>query len=275
MAFIEARDFNLEATIESAQIFGYRREPDGSFLLSVRGSVLRLHQNSERLCVQTVQGPAVSPETIRNYFDLDTPMEPLFRILEEEPPLLDALTAFRGLRIIRQNPWHATAAFIISANNNVKRIRGIWDRMCRFYGRHELDFPDTARLISEGPEALDRMGLGYRAKYLWATANAILCGPVEFRELYTLPLDEARRKAMAYAGVGPKVADCILLYGFHRPEAFPVDVWIARAMRRLFFRNRPASAARILAFASKRWGPWAGYVQQYIFHAARTIGSGT
>jgi N-glycosylase/DNA lyase len=90
-----------------------------------------------------------------------------------------------------------------------------------------------------------------------------------FLSLAELPMDESRSRIMQYPGIGPKVADCVLLYGFHRLEAFPIDVWIRRKMQELYFANRVVPAKQILRFAARRWGPWAGYVQQYIFHAAR------
>lgn len=197
-------------------------------------------------------------------------LTPVYRLLAADERLSSSLDAYRGLRLLRQDPWEATAGFIISANNNIKRIQWIWTRVAQHY-TGEGRFPSAGAIARSSAADLRRLGLGYRADYLYRTAKRVADDPAGFSALGADPdYARAKERLQEFEGVGPKVADCILLYGFHRLEGFPVDVWIERVMKKLYFRNRKTPAAKIHRFAAKHWGAYAGYVQQYLFHAVRT-----
>ncbi len=188
--------------------------------------------------------------------------------MEEDPLLRPAAKKLKGLRLIRQDSWEALACFIISSNNNVKRIQGIWKNLSGF-SRDKKSFPAAHEIACLHERSLREAGLGYRAPFLLHTAQFISTNPQTLDAIRGAEYTEALKRVIAFPGIGPKVADCVLLYGFQKYEAFPVDVWILRVMRKLYFRGRSIPEDRIRRFGQKRWGKLAGYVQQYLFHSAR------
>jgi N-glycosylase/DNA lyase len=261
---IACTDFDLAATLESGQVFGFEKLADGRFEGTLAGHRVRLAQSGDQLHVENGKGP-FSEKDVRDYFDLDRDLKPLFGILESEKPLAASLGAFRGLRLIRQDPWQALACFILSSNNNVKRIQHIFRNLEAHYSR----FPSAADVARTHERTLRQLGLGYRAPFLSRTGTFLASNPFYLDAMRSCAYDEARSRALAFPGIGPKVADCVLLYGFHRLDAFPVDVWILRAMRKHYFGGRRVSESRVHAYGRKRWGALAGYVQQYLFHGSR------
>lgn len=214
-----------------------------------------------------------------------------------DPALAEAVRFAPEIRVLKQDPWEALCTFLLSQCNNIARIRGMVTRLCAAYGARVVcragvspgavsgspakrglpvsgrpDGGDCGRTASSGRRAFPRpedlagvreedlraLGFGYRAPYVLDAARRVLAGEIDFDRLRALPLDEAREELRRVEGVGPKVADCVLLYGLHRLEAFPMDVWMKRAMRELFPGREPS------------WfGPFAGIAQQYLFHYSR------
>ena len=178
------------------------------------------------------------------------------------PILSEAAEYAPGIRILRQEPWEALCTFIISQNNNIKRIKGIVARLCESFGeeiaRGEYAFPTAKKMSELSVDDLAPLRAGFRNRYLVDAAQKVSSKEVDLKKCFTLPYDEARTELMKITGVGVKVADCTLLFGFHRIEAFPVDVWMKRAMERLF----PDMTA-------SDFGEYAGIAQQYIFHYSR------
>ncbi len=259
---IPCKDFDLAATLDCGQVFGFTKDGE-TYEGLIGGEPVRLRQEGNAL------HSTASARAVRDYFDLERDLKPLFSILEKETGLANTLPAFRGLRLIRQDSWEALACFIISSNNNVKRIQGIWKNLTvHFCGGK--GFPSPSQIANSHERILRQLGLGYRAPYLLRTAQFLSTNPRYLETIREEGYEAARERVLAFPGIGPKVADCALLYGFQRLDAFPVDVWILRAMRKLYFRNRSISEARVHAFGRKRWGAMAGYVQQYLFHGART-----
>ncbi|MBI4397887.1 MAG: hypothetical protein HY586_02045 [Candidatus Omnitrophica bacterium] len=259
-------DFNLEATLDSAQVFGFRKSPGGVYEGALDSAPVRLWQSVSGVHVEG----DVSEKAVREYFDLDRDMSGVYSILESDDRLAQPLRSFRGLRLIRQSSWESLAGFIISANNNFKRIQLIWTNLARAFGPSEFHFPEPEMLASSSEAKLREAGLGYRAPYLHQTAKIVAANPVILYQIRAASYLEARERIQTFPGVGPKVADCALLYGFQKYEAFPVDVWIHRAIRTLYFRGRKVSEKRAAEFGRRRWGPNAGFIQQYLFHGART-----
>ena len=259
---IPAPDFNLEATLDSGQVFGFTKQADGSYEGTVRGSTLRLSQNNGSLHVVGL----INEQTLRDYLDLDRDLAPVYQILQNDPKLFPAYQKLKGLRLIRQDAWEALVCFIISSNNNVKRIQGIWRNLSEHYD----GFPTAGQLAKTQERTLRRLGLGYRAPFLKKTSQFIHADPQTLEAIRRAPYGEAVERVIAFPGIGPKVADCVLLYGFHKLEAFPVDVWILRVMRKLYFNKRQVPENQVHTFGQKKWGSYAGYIQQYLFHSART-----
>ena len=256
---ISCKDFNLAATLESGQVFGFVKDGE-TYEGRISGKPVKLRQTSGVLHATAAVG------VVRDYFDLDRDLTSLFDLLETEPGLAKTLPVFRGLRIIRQDSWEALACFILSSNNNVKRIQGIYKNLVEYFST----FPSATQIAKSHERILRQLGLGYRAPFLLRTAQFLSTNPHYLEAVRGEGYEAARARVLAFPGIGPKVADCALLYGFQRLDAFPVDVWILRAMRKLYFRNRSVSEERVHAFGQKRWGAMAGYVQQYLFHGART-----
>jgi len=272
---ISCKDFNLSATLESGQVFGFTKAGD-TYEGRIMGKAVKLRQRTqsrgEALEIEfspSMPPPGTASGSVRAYFDLDRDLSSLFALLESEPGLAKTLPAFRGLRIIRQDPWEALACFIISSNNNVKRIQGIWQGLSVYYCGGN-GFPAPLQIAKCHERTLRQLGLGYRAPFLLRTAQFLSTNPHYLDAVREEDYEAARSRVLAFPGIGPKVADCALLYGFQRFDAFPVDIWILRAMRKIYFRNRSVSEERVHAFGQKRWGAMAGYVQQYLFHGART-----
>ena len=256
---IHAPDLNLEATLESGQVFGFTKDTQNGYQGLLEGRPVRFFQNKNEL---SVIGGHLSEKRVRDYFDLDRDLSPVYRILSSDEKLVPAHEALKGLRLIRQDPWEALVCFIISSNNNVKRIQHIWKNLLGHFG----GFPKPAEIAQSHERILRQLGLGYRAPFLQRSAQFVSTNPACLEAIRQSPYEEAVRRVIAFPGIGPKVADCVLLYGFHKLEAFPVDVWILRAVRKLYFNNRKVSEERVHAFGQKRWAENAGYVQQYIFH---------
>ena len=259
---IRSPSFDLKLTLESGQFFRWR--PDGDRFVIVRGPRLfRARQTSDAIVVEGASRPFV-----RNFFSLDHDLAATHARLRRDPRLRPALDACRGLRILRQDPWECTAAFITSAASNIPRItRNLgdvaarWGRPLRLGDVEVRTFPAPEELGSE--KELRRLGLGYRARYLADAPRWLSDGLL--KRVGRMATPEAREALMTLPGVAEKVADCILLFAYGRGEAFPIDTWIRKMMIRLFFRGRRVTDREIRAFAADRWGERAGYAQQVLF----------
>ena len=183
------------------------------------------------------------------------------------------------MRLLRQDPWECLASFICSSSKQIVQIQQIIGLLCRRYGRPipvlegaqpAWSFPDAERLANVSALELRDCKLGFRAPYLAGTAAKIAAGELDLSRLGRLPLTEAREALLTLPGVGVKIADCVLLFAYGFPEAFPLDVWIMRALRKLYFPRRTARIHRLRHFSQTHFGPQAGYAQQYLFHYMRT-----
>ena len=218
---------------------------------------------------------SVDAAALRRYLDLDRDYAAVAREFEDIPAARQAMALYPGLRVLNQPPWEALVCFILSANNNVARIRSLVDALCRALGRPVdtprgtlYGFPRPSDLACCAEAALRGLKVGYRAPYLVEAARRVLDGfPLD--ALSAMPFDEAHAALLTLPGVGDKVADCVLLFGCGHASAFPVDVWVARLLTAWFgFQgmSRPAMARA----ARAKLGPHAGIMQQFLFHAART-----
>ncbi len=256
-----AEDMSLSDTLCCGQSFRWR-EVDGGFKGTAYGKTVTVRKDGEDLLIiGATQGDF---ENIwRAYFDLDTDYVSLRADLASKHPVLREAAKFApGIHILRQEPFEALISFIISQNNNIKRIEGIVDRLCENFGEILPDgsfaFPTAEKLATLTEEELAPLRAGFRNRYILSAARKVHSGEVSLEACRTLPFDDAKAQLMTIVGVGSKVADCVLLYGLHRTEAFPMDVWMKRAMSTLFPDVDPAD-----------FGEYAGVAQQYIFHYSR------
>lgn len=254
--------FDPDQTLDCGQSFRWKKE-DTRWQGVAFGRELSLHREGDSLIFSCNQEEFDS--LWRRYFDLDTDYEAIRRELSAMHPVLQEACAYAGgIRLLRQDSWEALCSFIISQNNNIPRIKGIIQRLCETLGepspQGEFLFPTPQRLAASSLEELAPLRAGFRAKYLLSAARLVTDGTVDLGAIPHMELDKARETLMLIHGVGPKVAECALLYGFHRLEAFPLDVWMKRVMVNWFPGWKPED-----------FGPYAGVAQQYLFHYIRTF----
>ncbi|HZJ82985.1 MAG TPA: DNA glycosylase [Clostridia bacterium] len=217
----------------------------------------------------------------RDYFDLDTDYGRIKTILSSDPIIAEAVKYGWGIRILNQDPWETLISFIISANNGIKRIKGIIERLSYKFGEKILwgdkeyyMFPSVSSLAEAHEDELRDCGCGYRGPYIKATAQLLQERDIDLHSLKCIDDYElAYKTLLKFKGVGPKVADCIALFALKKGEAFPVDVWVKRIMDTLYHKDME-EFRDIKDFAKDRFGGLAGYAQQYLFFYAREKGIG-
>ena len=224
---------------------------------------------------------AIAP-LLRDYLGLGTDLERVYESMRDDERLREATQRYPGMRILRQDPWECLVSFICSSASNIPRITRNIEAMCATFGQPmELDglkrhtFPTPDELAGAGSEALRKLGLGYRAEYLASTAETVASGKVDLMPLREDTYEEALETLISLAGVGDKVANCVLLVALDKPEAFPVDVWIERALQDWYLKGRKMSRKNMRPWASNHFGAYAGYANHYLFHDRRLKGRKT
>jgi len=293
--------FDLDVCLNSGQAFAWFRHENG-WIGSIRQTAFALRQEKDRLLYRT-SGPVSSQldMILRDYFALDEDCEKIRRLLPRDPFLRAAIRFGAGLRILHQDPWECLAGFILSSTKKIVHIRQIWRRMSERWGTPlELHgkgacvalppssvkkstagdgcatwppvytFPDPGKIASLSETDLRACGMGFRAPYLLQASRAVASGELNLESLRHLPVEEARIRLMQLHGVGEKIADCVLLFSLGKTGAFPVDTWILKVLRQVYFRNkRRVNPSQLRSFAATHFGPYGGLAQQYLFHYAR------
>ena len=268
---VAAPDFDLALTLDSGQTFHWDSSGDG-FAGAIGTRAVYVEQRGDRLFVS--QGHV---ELVSRYFALDHPLAEICASFPQDPAMQAATKYCRGLRIIRQPHWECLATFITSSLKQVAHIRQISQTLRRRFGEPcslgELTvyaYPSPHQIAALHERDLRACALGYRAKNLLATAALISSGEVDIDQMATLPDDELRARLCALPGVGAKVANCVMLFAYERLRAFPIDVWVARVLRQIYFpRRRKMTARELREFSEQHFGDHGGYAQQYLFHHAR------
>ena len=260
--------FDLRQTLESGQIFRYRKVDDRYFV-AVRERFFWLRQAGERL-----QFGGADAEFVRQFLDLDYDLDSALKRLRRIRQLRPAIAACRGLRIVRLDPWECLISFICSTRSNIPKIKRSLNLLAQCHGnllscsgQTEHAFPPPGSLCNL--DLLRTTGIGYRADYVLQTNRLCTNGMLE--RIASLPYPEARAELMRFPGVGDKVADCVCLFSMRFREAFPVDVWVQRAMLELF-PGCGKNERQVRQFAMEIFGPDAGYAEQYLFHYRRMAG---
>ncbi len=268
--------FNLKRSCACGQAFRFQEEGGGYFGV-VNGRGVRLTQNGNSLKVFPCAKEEI-PQFVR-YFDMERDYGLIELQLERDERLRACLSSASGIRIFNQDPFETLISFIISANNNVKRIQKIVAGLCESAGELVMDdvytylrFPTPQALADLPEETLRELGAGYRAPFIKQSAKKVADG-YDLAALRNLPLTEARKELCTFPGVGAKVADCVLLFSLGHANAFPMDVWMKRAVRELFFDGEEPTK-RELEGAIEKLGPVSGILQQFVFHYARESGLG-
>jgi N-glycosylase/DNA lyase len=272
-----APNYDLAATLTCGQAFRWLQR-DRWWAGIVGSHWVRLRLDASSITAETAR-PVADWEWLTHYLQLQLDLGEVLRSFPEDEPMRAAVTACRGLRLLRQDAWECLASFILSSTKQIVQIRQIIGLLCERYGE-PLDtipgwaaactFPSPARLARVTESELRACKMGFRAPYLLATARLIAGGHFDLTRLNGLPVEIARNELMQLPGVGRKIADCVLLFAYGFSSAFPVDVWVMKALRHLYFPRRRVSVQLLHRFAASHFGPHAGYAQQYLFHYMRT-----
>jgi len=271
------RDYDLAATLDSRQAFRWTRQGD-AWTGVIRGHGVRLRSDEMGITAETWK-PVSDWQWLVDYLQLDVELERVLMSFPADEPMQSAVRTCRGLRLLRQDPWECLASFILSSTKQIVQIRQIIGLLCRQYGEPLAagpceclvhNFPNAERLARLSEKELRQCKMGFRAPYLLAASRAVAEGRLRLDFLSRSSCDSAREQLMSLPGVGRKIADCVLLFACGFQSAFPIDVWIMKALRLLYFPNQHVSVPQLQEFAGSYFGPHAGYAQQYLFHYMRT-----
>jgi N-glycosylase/DNA lyase len=288
--FHEVTDFDPEDIFECGQCFRWSRQPDGSYSGIVEGAFAnvayipdegRYNVGDVRIWSSLHAADAGRREKYwRNYLDLGRDYAKIKRILSTEDSVMTrAVRIGGGIRILNQNKWETLISFIISQNNNIPRIRGCIEALCRAHGRNIgllkgvplYAFPSVDRLSVLRGEDLDACRLGYRARYIADVARCIaLDGGRTLERGETLPTEELQEYLLSLPGVGPKVANCVMLFSMKKSEAFPIDVWMRRVMSGVYGMSE-RNLSGMEDYAARNFGEYGGIAQQYLFNYIRKL----
>jgi N-glycosylase/DNA lyase len=277
--FLPARDYDLAATLDSGQVFRWRKE-NNSWTGIVGKNYVRLTQKPDGIFAETGASQK-NWNWLRNFLQTEIELGKILKTFPDDEPMNNAVTACHGLRILRQEPWECLASFILSSTKQIVQIRQIVSLLCERFGErlapqlHDSNdlcysFPPPEKIASLTEAQLRDCKMGFRAPHLLAAARQIAEGKFDLKKIRELNYPEARAELMKLRGVGEKIADCVLLFACGFDSAFPVDVWVERALRTLYFPRRRVTEKKLLHFAATHFGPHAGYAQQYLFHYVRT-----
>jgi N-glycosylase/DNA lyase len=277
--------FNLDVTLCCGQVF--RWDKKGSWWYGVVGDhALKVRQNGAVL-----EFAGADEKLIVHYFGLDDDLQKISAKIGRDEHIRKALSAFWGLRLVRQEPWECLISYICATYKNIPAIRHMLLNLSRRFGEKLVfdgcefyTFPTPEKLVFASKKSLAECGLGYRAKYVQATSKRIFENDFELESLRQLPYDQAKKQLCRFAGVGPKVADCVLLFSLGKTEAFPVDRWVERVILNHYAHELAPEVAQRLsrkesltnsdyaqlnAFGRQYFGEYAGYAQEYLYHYER------
>ncbi|MEE1321899.1 MAG: DNA-3-methyladenine glycosylase [Acutalibacteraceae bacterium] len=254
---------DIKLCLFCGQAFRWTENADGSFHGTVKGKSVDIFQCENEIIFRNTDEEEFK-KIWAPYFDLDRDYVSLCEKISEDKYICQATKEYYGIRILRQDSWEALCSFIISQNNNIPRITGIISRLCEFFGekneKGDYTFPSYEKLSGLTVEDLAPLRAGFRSKYILDAAQKLASGEISLTEIAEMPIEDARQELMKIKGVGAKVAECTLLYGFGRDEAFPIDVWVKRIMAEMYENGLPECTRGI-----------EGIAQQYLFHWRRNL----
>jgi N-glycosylase/DNA lyase len=272
----------LSHTLECGQAFRWR--PEGEWFLGTVGSAA-MKVRKVPIGLEVRSSLEVTAGFVRSYFRLDDDLEAILKEISVDRHIRRAVEKYRGLRLLRQDPWECLVSYVASSASNIPKISRCIRKISERYGdRQELGafvtygFPAPETLAAAGAPALKECELGFRAGYIAGIARDMtdpdsqaMLTPQELRALRGVPAEQARLKLLEFKGVGEKVADCVLLFSLDKLETFPVDRWVQRVAERLFFNGRKLSPKKVREWGRAHYGCYAGYAQQYLFHYMRHL----
>ena len=261
--YIEVTDagkINLDVTLDCGQAFRWKKNEDSSWTGVVRGIETTIKETPDGLRFYNINKKEFN-DVFFSYFDFGRDYDKIIRSLYTDKHLAKAIDEYGTIRILNQEPWEALCSFIISACNNIPRIKGIIERMCEAFGEKTLTsytFPSAKKIASLNPDELDIIRAGYRVPYILDAAEKVASGQINLDSLRNMSIEECEQELMKITGVGKKVADCTILFGLGHIDAFPIDRHIKRVTENLY----PCGLPECTKGAE-------GIAQQYMFHLQR------
>jgi len=256
--------FEPRAIFECGQVFRYERLDSGEYHICAGREAALIKDTRDEYRIITD-----NTTYFYNYFDFGTDYSKIIDSLIDKPMIKQSVAFGGGIRILRQERFECLISFIISANNNIARIRGIIERLTAALGENRggyYTFPTPESMANADTEFYKMLGAGYRARYLVETARQVASG-FDLDSVQSLDTKAAKNRLMSLSGVGSKVADCVLLFSYGRKDVFPVDTWIKKTYCKL--SNNICSTEAMREYLLKLYGEYAGYAQQYLFYAHR------
>lgn len=270
--------FNLKYTLECGQCFRWRKIEENEYIGVIKDRVVKIKQVENKIYVISNNMDNIE-EVIKEYFDLNTDYEFIEkRISKIDENVNKAVRNTSGIRILNQDFFETLMSYIISANNNIPRISRSVNLISEKYGKKIIFeneeyflFPTAEELKQVTEDEFKKCGVGFRARYLKHAVEDVLNGKIDIKNIDNITTEALKKKLLTIMGVGPKVADCILLFSCKRGEVFPIDVWVERVMTNLYFKEygRAMKKKEILEYADKNFKNDAGIVQQHLFYNVR------
>ncbi len=269
--------FSLEQSAECGQAFRWERSGDsyysvlGDVVLKVRqeGAKLFARLCPDRDCFSTLS-------LVGDVFRFDDNVDGIIAELSADPLIAESVSSHRGLRLIRQDPWECLISYLCSINSNIPRIKGDVERLSRKYGREIAfdgrpfyTFPSVDALAGAEEDELRKLKTGFRAKYIVSAARKVKDEKIDLISFRKRSYEDAFEELCTFNGVGPKVADCVLLFSMDKLEAFPVDRWVRRGVELVYFGGRKLTEKRVREWSRMHFGRFAGYAQEYLFYGSR------
>lgn len=275
------KSFEPEHIFECGQCFRWNKQEDGSYTGIFKQNVINVKKKDDKIVFKGICKDNIKEECTQ-YFDLNTNYDQIKSKLSSIDDYLKTSIEYgEGIRILNQELWETLISFIISANNNIPRIKGIIERISKNYGKkinwgnkEYYTFPTPQELSKASVEDLRKLGLGFRDVRVYETTKQIAQNPNKLKELeQEKDINKLREELLQFPGVGPKVADCVMLFStLKKLEVFPIDVWVRRVMNELYIKNddeAKINKKEIEALAKSKYGNLAGIAQQYLFYWRR------
>ena len=282
----EKRPLYVDVTLCCGQLFRWDKLGDWWYGVA-RDKVFKIRQVEDNFEYANVE-----KKFVEHYFSLDQNLEEIMNSINKDPHIDKAIKEYWGLRLIRQDPWECLISYICATYKGIPAIKHMLNNIAQKFGqkvtydgKEFYTFPEPQKLCGATEQDLTACGLGYRAKYALATTKKICQDNFDLENLKKIPYLEAKKKLMELPGVGPKVADCVLLFSLEKTEAFPVDVWVKRVILNRYMEKLPPELSkkistnhesisngdyeRLNSFGRNYFGKYAGYAQEYLYHWER------
>jgi len=269
--------FDIEQILECGQCFRFNKLDFKEYIIIALGKVLHIKQTDNKVIFYPCTKKDFESKWIK-YFELDRDYNEIKNILSKDEILKKAVSFAPGIRILKQEPWECLISFIISQNNRIPMIKQVIKNISERYGEKSGDyflFPAPEQLENATTEELMSCKAGFRAKYIIDAIKNVSEKNIDFKRLENHTTDEVRQQLTKIKGVGEKVSDCVMLFSMDRKEVFPTDVWVKRVMEYFYFGEKETKIKEIHKFAEEKFGEYAGFAQQYLFHYARRMKIGT